>query len=386
MPVRRSVVHSLEVVARDADSVTLELHVSSGTYVRSIAQALGGHCTTLRRTAVGPFGVDEADPERLLPAADALARLPADAVDARAGGDPHARARARGRPAVKVAREPGELERTPRAVAIGTFDGVHLGHQSVVRTAIEAGPLPTVVTFHPHPREVLGNRVALLSTLERRLELLAELGVEETLVVEFTPELAALAPEEFADVVPRRDRRGDRRLRRGLPLRSRAQRRPRAAGRARHGDPRGAARRGRLLDGDPAARRRRRRARRCRDARPAGRGGGNGRLGRGTRRHARLPDGEPAHGSHPARPALRHLCGRRARPPRGRVDRRQPALRRRRAEDRGVPARLRGRPLRPAARLRGVGATARGGRIRLRGGARRPDRADVEATRAATRP
>jgi riboflavin kinase/FMN adenylyltransferase len=67
-----------------------------------------------------------------------------------------------------------------------------------VSTAIEAGPLPTVVTFHPHPREVLGNQVSLLATLERRLELLAELGVEETLVVEFTPELAALAPEEFA--------------------------------------------------------------------------------------------------------------------------------------------------------------------------------------------
>jgi len=99
---------------------------------------------------------------------------------------------------VKVARIPEELERRPRSVAVGTFDGVHLGHRSVVRTAIEAGPLPTVVTFHPHPREVLGNQVSLLATLERRLELLAELGVEETLVVEFTPELAALAPEEFA--------------------------------------------------------------------------------------------------------------------------------------------------------------------------------------------
>ena len=71
---------SLEVLERRADTVTLELHVSSGTYVRSIAQALGGHCRSLRRTAVGPFAVDEADPDRLLPAADALARLPADAV------------------------------------------------------------------------------------------------------------------------------------------------------------------------------------------------------------------------------------------------------------------------------------------------------------------
>jgi riboflavin kinase/FMN adenylyltransferase len=100
---------------------------------------------------------------------------------------------------VKVARAPEELERRPRCVAIGTFDGVHLGHRSVIRTAIEAGPLPTVVTFHPHPREVLGNQVSLVATLERRLELLAELGVEETLVVEFTPELASLAPEEFAE-------------------------------------------------------------------------------------------------------------------------------------------------------------------------------------------
>jgi riboflavin kinase / FMN adenylyltransferase len=99
---------------------------------------------------------------------------------------------------MKVANAPGELERRPRAVAIGTFDGVHLGHRSVVRTAVEAGTLPTVVTFHPHPREVLGNQVALLATFERRLELLADAGVEETLVVEFTPEVAALEPEEFA--------------------------------------------------------------------------------------------------------------------------------------------------------------------------------------------
>jgi len=99
---------------------------------------------------------------------------------------------------MRVAHAPGELERRPRAVAIGTFDGVHVGHQAVVRAAVEAGPAPTAVTFHPHPRDVLGYQVSLLSTLERRLELLADLGVEETLVVEFTPQVAALAPEEFA--------------------------------------------------------------------------------------------------------------------------------------------------------------------------------------------
>jgi riboflavin kinase/FMN adenylyltransferase len=58
--------------------------------------------------------------------------------------------------------------------------------------------VPTVVTFHPHPRTVLGNRVELLSTLERRLELLDAAGVEDVLVVEFSPEIAALEPEEFA--------------------------------------------------------------------------------------------------------------------------------------------------------------------------------------------
>ena len=78
MPVRRSFVHTLEIVARDETSVTLDLHVSSGTYVRAIAQALGGHCVTLRRTEVGPFTIGEAaPPERfaLLKEEEVLARL-----------------------------------------------------------------------------------------------------------------------------------------------------------------------------------------------------------------------------------------------------------------------------------------------------------------------
>lgn len=100
---------------------------------------------------------------------------------------------------MNVARSPAELERRPRAVAIGTFDGVHVGHRAVVAAAVEAGLTPTVVTFDPHPREVLGYDVSLLSTLERRLELLAELGVADTLVVEFTPTVAALAPEAFLE-------------------------------------------------------------------------------------------------------------------------------------------------------------------------------------------
>src|SRR6266542_4472738 len=100
---------------------------------------------------------------------------------------------------MRVARAPGEVERRDRAVAIGTFDGVHLGHRRVVQTALDAGPPPTVVTFDPHPRTVLGYGVELLTTLERRLELLDALGVEETLVVEFTLELQRVEAEEFAE-------------------------------------------------------------------------------------------------------------------------------------------------------------------------------------------
>ena len=96
-----------------------------------------------------------------------------------------------------VARSPHELEQRPRTVAIGTFDGVHLGHRAVLAAAA-AGPSPTVVTFDPHPRGVLGGDVSLLATLERRLELFAEVGIEDVLVVEFTRETAALTAEQFA--------------------------------------------------------------------------------------------------------------------------------------------------------------------------------------------
>jgi tRNA pseudouridine55 synthase len=75
MPLRRSRVDALDVISYSDGLARLDLRVSSGTYVRSIATALGGHCATLRRTEVGPFLVDEADPERLIPAEEALARL-----------------------------------------------------------------------------------------------------------------------------------------------------------------------------------------------------------------------------------------------------------------------------------------------------------------------
>ena len=104
---------------------------------------------------------------------------------------------------MKVAASPVELEPKRRAVAIGTFDGVHLGHRRVLDAVEAAGLVSTVVTFDPHPRVALGYEVELLATLERRLELLEQAGIEETLVVEFDLDLARLEPEEFVEAVLR---------------------------------------------------------------------------------------------------------------------------------------------------------------------------------------
>jgi riboflavin kinase/FMN adenylyltransferase len=100
---------------------------------------------------------------------------------------------------VKVGHAPEELKPTPRAVAIGSFDGVHRGHRAVLEAARATGLRATVITFDPHPRIALGNKVDLLTTLERRLELLEEAGAEDTLVAAFTPELQRLEPKEFAE-------------------------------------------------------------------------------------------------------------------------------------------------------------------------------------------
>ena len=90
MPLRRSTVHALDVItymgdAEAVQAVTLDLRVSSGTYVRAIAHALGGHCTALRRTEVGPFDVADAvtpdafDPAALVSEAAVLDRIGAPA-------------------------------------------------------------------------------------------------------------------------------------------------------------------------------------------------------------------------------------------------------------------------------------------------------------------
>jgi riboflavin kinase/FMN adenylyltransferase len=104
---------------------------------------------------------------------------------------------------MNVAHRPEELAPARRAVAIGTFDGVHRGHRRVIETAEAAHLRSAVVTFDPHPRTLLGAPIELLTTLERRLELLEAAGVEDVLVLRFDAALLALAPETFAETVLR---------------------------------------------------------------------------------------------------------------------------------------------------------------------------------------
>jgi riboflavin kinase/FMN adenylyltransferase len=98
-------------------------------------------------------------------------------------------------------------DQPPSVVAIGVFDGVHYGHRAVIGKADmhahRLGVPSVVVTFDPHPDEVIrpGTHPALLSTIDHRCALLAELGVDAVCILPFTRELAALSPEQFVDQV-----------------------------------------------------------------------------------------------------------------------------------------------------------------------------------------
>jgi len=92
----------------------------------------------------------------------------------------------------------------PSALSIGNFDGVHTGHRSILRRvkqiAIERGWEPSVLMFDPHPARVVAPRRAprLMTTPERRAELMASEGIEQALILPFSTEVAHLEPEEFA--------------------------------------------------------------------------------------------------------------------------------------------------------------------------------------------
>lgn len=104
---------------------------------------------------------------------------------------------------MSIVRQPHELEPARRAAAIGTFDGVHCGHRRVIEAARAARLRTVVVTFDPHPRTAFGADVELLVPLQRRIELLEALGVDDVLVLRFDDRLASLTPERFAQDVLR---------------------------------------------------------------------------------------------------------------------------------------------------------------------------------------
>jgi riboflavin kinase / FMN adenylyltransferase len=90
---------------------------------------------------------------------------------------------------------------TPCAVALGNFDGVHLGHRAVLSASLEAktrGLIPTVITFDPHPRAYFGGQTGfLLSSLQEKKRILTDLGFSQILVLPFGPDLAQMTAESF---------------------------------------------------------------------------------------------------------------------------------------------------------------------------------------------
>jgi riboflavin kinase / FMN adenylyltransferase len=95
--------------------------------------------------------------------------------------------------------EPPRVMGAMRAVAIGTFDGVHRGHQAVIRMLARTRLTPTVVTFDPHPRAHFGIDVPMITTVERRVELLHAAGAHDVVVVPFSAETAAQSPHDWID-------------------------------------------------------------------------------------------------------------------------------------------------------------------------------------------
>jgi riboflavin kinase / FMN adenylyltransferase len=98
------------------------------------------------------------------------------------------------------------LQTKKSVLTVGTFDGVHLGHQAILRyliaRAARVGGVPTVVSFDPHPREVVtGEHVPLLTTLDERADLLREHGIERFVVLPFTRDLSNLSPEAYVEDV-----------------------------------------------------------------------------------------------------------------------------------------------------------------------------------------
>jgi riboflavin kinase/FMN adenylyltransferase len=87
----------------------------------------------------------------------------------------------------------------PTAIALGNFDGLHLGHQRVIAPVLaSSGLVPTVVTFDPHPQEFFSKVPRLLLTpLEEKADYLRQLGIKQLVLLPFTEDLAHLSPQDF---------------------------------------------------------------------------------------------------------------------------------------------------------------------------------------------
>jgi riboflavin kinase/FMN adenylyltransferase len=114
--------------------------------------------------------------------------------------------RPEGKDAVKVVHSLEEIVRDKNSVVtVGTFDGVHLAHQAIVRELLNRAKMregrSLVLTFDPHPKEIVpstrGGDVLLLTTVEERVAAFSALGLDEVFVIPFTSEFAQLSPHEF---------------------------------------------------------------------------------------------------------------------------------------------------------------------------------------------
>ena len=107
---------------------------------------------------------------------------------------------------MKVRGLTGDGKNRPSAITVGSFDGVHLGHQAILKQVLsharDKGLSAVAVTFDPHPRQVLGKGnqpIALLTTLEEKLALFESMGFEEGVVIPFDRNFAALSSREFVE-------------------------------------------------------------------------------------------------------------------------------------------------------------------------------------------
>ena len=223
-------VHAARLLWHEADRAAFEIECSAGTYVRTLIADLGdAYCEELERTAVGPFRLADAGLE--LPLAEALdflraaalerargpgseprparaarrRRRPRGEADGRRPAGRHrrgARGRAPARRSVRARMKVSQLAEVepgqePRSVAIGTFDGVHLGHREVISGA------DTVLTFDPHPLAVIHPEATpkLIAPFPVKRDLIAELGVDELVMIPFDRGFSEQAPEDFVNDV-----------------------------------------------------------------------------------------------------------------------------------------------------------------------------------------